>query len=138
MFSQTYLSAGRCGLSLFKWMKQSINAFTIWYWCTIEYIYSQKTSWNECHILWNINAYWKLIFRPAIYLEYNQQKCIKFPRRFVKELFDFLFWRPEDNSHCMVNRQMNFAHAHFKNSWSGYPIWIFVNLVKINPFEWFL
>ena len=40
---------------------------------------------------------WKLIFRQAIYLEYNQQKCIKFPRRFVKELFDFLFWRPEDN-----------------------------------------
>ena len=69
-----------------------------------------------------------------LYLEYNQQKCIKFPRRFVKELFDFLFWRPEDNSHCMVNRQMNFAHAHFKNSWSVCPIWIFENNV-INPFD---
>ena len=38
------------------------------------------------------------------------------------EAYTVVFWRAEDNSHCMVDRQINLAHAHCKNSWSGYPI----------------
>ena len=49
------------------------------------------------------------------------------------EAFTVVFWRAEDNSHCMGNRQINLAHAHFRNSWSGYPILMFENHAMINP-----
>ena len=49
------------------------------------------------------------------------------------EAYTVVFWRAEDNSHCMVNRQIHLAHAHFKNSWSGYPILMFENHAMINP-----
>ena len=49
------------------------------------------------------------------------------------EAYTVVFWRAEDNSHCLVNRQINLAHAHFRNSWSVYPILMFENHATINP-----
>ena len=49
------------------------------------------------------------------------------------KVYTVVFWRAKDNSHCMVNRQIHLAHAHFKNSWSGYPILMFENHAMINP-----
>ena len=49
------------------------------------------------------------------------------------EAFTVVFWRAEDNSHCMVNRQIHLAHGRFKNRWFGYPILMFENHAMINP-----
>ena len=46
----------------------------------------------------------------------------------------FAFWRVNHNGRFRVNRQMNFAHAHFQNRWSGFAIWMFENYMMLNPF----
>ena len=35
---------------------------------------------------------------------------------------------------CRRQHQISFAYEHFKNSWSGYPVWMFENHAMINPF----
>ena len=133
------LSAERSGLSLFKRTKQWLNAFTLWYWCTIEYLYSQ----NECHISWNINAYWKWHLEQFTYSKMglktnstDEQKIYQISKDICKRVVWFsvlaprrqqpLYGQPPNEfCACAFQKQLVWiSHLNSFKSCEDQPIWM--------------
>ena len=91
------------------------------------------------HIIWLIQIILVyVLLLQEIYIKTKHFKLRSTTLRFGHLEFHlklgFTFWRVNHNSRFRVNRQMNFAHAHFKNRWSGFPIWMFENHMMLNSF----
>ena len=91
------------------------------------------------HIIWVIQII--LVYVLLLWEIYMKTKPLKLRSTTLRSghlefhlKLGFAFWRVNHNSSFRVNRQMNFAHAHFRNRWSGFVIWMFENHMMLNTF----
>ena len=66
---------------------------------------------------------------------YENKTSLRFGQLEFHLMLGFAFWRVNHNSRYRVNRQINFAHAHFKNRWSGFGIWMLENHMMLKHFS---